>query len=141
MNVLGDVSGKRVRIVDDMGDSLNTLINASDAFFKCGALDVEAQVTHLYATGDALKRLNRSKISSLHTTDSMAQRATVLASPLVHITSIAPILTQSIADLTTQAEPNVRFHERHLGSTDLRDRLGRYVAAMTGQSAQHHNVP
>ncbi len=45
MNIIGDVSGKRCLLVDDIVDSGDTLINAAEALLMSGAKDVSAYIT------------------------------------------------------------------------------------------------
>lgn len=57
MEVIGDVLGKKVLIVDDMIDSAGTLAKAIDVLYYKGAVDVSAVATHgIFSTG-AYERL------------------------------------------------------------------------------------
>src|SRR3984957_13741750 len=46
MNIIGDVSGRRCIMVDDIVDSAGTLCNAAEALMEAGASGVSAYVTH-----------------------------------------------------------------------------------------------
>lgn len=57
MNVIGDVEGKDVIIVDDMVDTGGTLLKAATAFKKNGAKSVRACTTHGVLSGAAFENL------------------------------------------------------------------------------------
>jgi len=135
MNVLGkeNVVGRRVEIIDDMGDTFGTTIHAADAFMESGAESAHFIGTHGYFSNDAQGRLANSRISTVRISDSMALRPSVLANPKVDVVGIAPILAQIIADLSTKPEANIQFHERHTEPNDFRENLGRYVGTMMPQ--------
>ena len=63
MNIIGDVSGKRVILVDDMIDTAGTLCNAANALVeKGGAKEVYACATHGVLSGPAMERIQNSVI-------------------------------------------------------------------------------
>ena len=133
MSVLGreNVAGRKAIIIDDMGDTFGTAAGAARALSDAGATGVEFWGTHGYFSGKALDRIAASKIERVNVTNSMAVRSAVAETPNIHITDIAPILAQVIVDLTTKAEPDMRFTSRHLETNDERRRiLGRHVFAM-----------
>ncbi|MDR1467601.1 MAG: ribose-phosphate pyrophosphokinase [Oscillospiraceae bacterium] len=66
MNIIGDVKGKKVILVDDMIDTAGTLCNAAKAVIECGAAtQVYACATHGVISGPAVKRIKDSPISKL----------------------------------------------------------------------------
>ena len=77
MNIIGDVKGKTCIIVDDIIDSGGTIINAVDALKKNGAVDVYVFITHGVLSGDAAKKIQKSKIKKLIITDSIDNPATI----------------------------------------------------------------
>lgn len=63
MNIIGDVKGKRVVLVDDMIDTAGTLCNAAKALVEVGgATEVYACATHGVLSGSALERIKDSVI-------------------------------------------------------------------------------
>lgn len=62
MNIIGDVSGKKILLVDDMVDTAGTICNAAEALIKNGALEVYACATHAVLSGPALERIEKSPI-------------------------------------------------------------------------------
>lgn len=66
MNIIGDVKGKRVILVDDMIDTAGTLCNAANALVeKGGAKEVYACATHGVLSGPALQRIEDSVIKEV----------------------------------------------------------------------------
>lgn len=65
MNVIGDIEGKNVILVDDMIDTAGTITNAANALKDMGALDVYACATHPVLSGPAMERIEKSAIKQL----------------------------------------------------------------------------
>ena len=71
MELIGDVTGKNVVLVDDMVDTAGTLTKAADLMIERGALSVRAICTHPILSGNAYQRLEDSKLEQLIVTDSI----------------------------------------------------------------------
>lgn len=65
MNVIGDIEGKNVILVDDMIDTAGTITGAANALKDMGALDVYACATHPVLSGPAMERIEKSAIKQL----------------------------------------------------------------------------
>ncbi|MCB0456387.1 MAG: ribose-phosphate pyrophosphokinase [Flavobacteriaceae bacterium] len=74
MELIGDVTGKNVVLVDDMVDTAGTLTKAADLMMERGALSVRAICTHPILSGSAYERLEKSKLQELIVTDSIPLR-------------------------------------------------------------------
>lgn len=74
MELIGDVKGKNVVLVDDMVDTAGTLTKAADLMMERGALSVRAICTHPILSGNAYERLENSKLEELIVTDSIPLR-------------------------------------------------------------------
>jgi ribose-phosphate pyrophosphokinase len=74
MNIIGDVRGKNILIVDDLVDTAGTLCNAVTALKKAGARDVYAACTHPILSGNAIDRINSSGLKKILVTDSVPLR-------------------------------------------------------------------
>ena len=74
MELIGDVSGKNVIIVDDMVDTAGTLTKAADLMVERGAKSVRAIATHALLSGDAYEKIEKSKLKELIITDSIPQK-------------------------------------------------------------------
>jgi ribose-phosphate pyrophosphokinase len=71
MELIGDVTGKNVVLIDDMVDTAGTLTSAADLMIKKGAKSVIAICTHALLSGDAYEKIEKSKLSKLITSDSI----------------------------------------------------------------------
>lgn len=71
MELIGDVNGKNVVLVDDMVDTAGTLTKAADLMVERGAVSVRAITTHALLSGDAYEKIEKSKLSELIVTDSI----------------------------------------------------------------------
>lgn len=71
MELIGDVQGKNVVLVDDMVDTASTLTKAADLMIDRGALSVRAICTHPILSGEAYKKIEDSKLERLIVTDSI----------------------------------------------------------------------
>ena len=71
MELVGEVSGKNVIIVDDMADTLGTMKKAADLLLEKGAVSVRGVATHGVLSGNALKNLRESKITKFMVSDSI----------------------------------------------------------------------
>lgn len=65
MNIIGDVQGKRVILIDDMIDTAGTICNAANTLKERGATAVYACCTHGVLSGPAIQRIEESAIEEL----------------------------------------------------------------------------
>ena len=66
MNIIGDVKGKKVIILDDMIDTAGTLCNGAKAIVEIGgATEVYACATHAVLSGPAIERIKESVINEV----------------------------------------------------------------------------
>ena len=71
MNLIGDVNGKNVIMLDDMIDTAGTITNAANALKEFGAKDIYACCTHAVLSGPAIERIENSAISELIVLDTI----------------------------------------------------------------------
>lgn len=95
MNIIGDVSGKRAIIIDDMIDTAGTLSLASQALVDAGATEVYACCTHPVLSGPAIKRISESPIKQLVVTDSINMPAEKQIDKMVQV-SVGPLIGDAI---------------------------------------------
>lgn len=74
MELIGDVTGKNVVLVDDMVDTAGTLTKAADVMMERGAKSVRAICTHAILSGQAYERIENSQLVELIVTDSIPLR-------------------------------------------------------------------
>ncbi|NUM61192.1 MAG: ribose-phosphate pyrophosphokinase [Ignavibacteriaceae bacterium] len=72
MNIIGDVDGKDILIVDDLIDTAGTFVGAIDALKEKGALNIYGAITHPVLSGQALERINDSKVAKLFVSDTIS---------------------------------------------------------------------
>jgi ribose-phosphate pyrophosphokinase len=101
MELIGDVTGKNVVLVDDMVDTAGTLTKAADLMIERGALSVRAICTHGVLSGKAYENLNNSKLEELIITDTIP----------VDETKTSKIKVLSCADLFATVMKKVNMEE------------------------------
>ncbi|MEX0845632.1 MAG: ribose-phosphate pyrophosphokinase [Balneolaceae bacterium] len=98
MNLIGEVEGKNVLIVDDLIDTAGTLTNAAAALKERGALNIVAICTHPILSGPAYQRIEDSPIDELLVTDTVQLRQ---PSDKIRVLSIANIFAEAIQRIHT----------------------------------------
>ena len=71
MQIIGDVKGKNVIIIDDMVDTAGTITKAADIMKEAGALTVRACASHCVMSGPASERVQNSSLEEIVFTDSI----------------------------------------------------------------------
>ena len=71
MNIIGEVDGKDVLIVDDLIDTGGTIIGAVEALKEKGAKEIYAAITHPVLSGNALDRITDAHISKMYVSDTI----------------------------------------------------------------------
>ena len=96
MNIIGDVRGKKVILIDDMVDTAGTLCNSAQALIdKGGATEVIACATHGVLSGPAIERLQNSCIKELILLDTIP-RPPEKAIPKITLLPVAPLFAEAI---------------------------------------------
>ena len=93
MNIIGDVEGKNILIVDDLVDTAGTMCNAVEALLDAGAEKVYAACTHPVLSGKAIERINSSRLERLVVTDTLPLATT---SPKIEVESVSLIFAEAI---------------------------------------------
>lgn len=65
MNIIGDVKGKNVLVVDDLIDTANTFVAAVEALKANGAKEIYGAATHPILSGPAIERIENSSLKKL----------------------------------------------------------------------------
>ena len=71
MQIIGDVEGKNVVIIDDMVDTAGTITKAADIMKAAGAKTVRACASHCVMSGPASDRVQESALEEIVFTDSI----------------------------------------------------------------------
>lgn len=104
MEIIGEVSGKNVVIIDDLVDTAGTLCKAADLLIESGAKTVCAYCTHGVLSGSALENLTNSKIQKLYISDTVIE---YVDHPKIEIVSCAELLAKAIDHLITNKSLSV----------------------------------
>ena len=98
MELVGDVTGRNVVIVDDMADTLGTMCKAAELLMEKGAKSVRAIATHGILSGKAYTNLESSVLTELLVSDSIKANA----SPKLKVISCDRIIGKSIWGLVNR---------------------------------------
>jgi ribose-phosphate pyrophosphokinase len=104
VNIVGDIVGKDVLIVDDITETAGTLVNAAKLLRANGAKSVRAAVSHALLSPMAYERLGAGDIDELITSNSIPVEPRGL-----------PITVLSIAELLAQAIVRINNNESVTG--------------------------
>ena len=115
MTVIGNVSGKKCIIVDDICDTAGTLCKAAELLIKNGASEVHSYITHGVLSGPAVERITKSVMKSLVITDSIDASPAVLAAPNIRIVPTAPMFAQAILNIWNGTSVSSLFETDTLG--------------------------
>ena len=105
MELVGDVEGRNVVIVDDMADTLGTLKKASELIMEKGAKSVRAIATHGILSGAAMENLYSSQLTELMVSDSIPstlQKEKDQVGDKLKVISCDNIIARTIWGLTTK---------------------------------------
>ena len=107
IQIIGDVKGKDVVIVDDMVDTAGTITRAADEMMKAGAKSVRAVASHCVMSDPASDRVQQSALEEMVFTDSIpyAQKC-----PKVVQLSIAEMFARAIRAVSEQKSVSEEFN-------------------------------
>ncbi|MCG3175324.1 MAG: Ribose-phosphate pyrophosphokinase [Candidatus Omnitrophica bacterium] len=109
MNILGEVKGKNVLIVDDLAATAGSMCEASAALKKAGALKIYAAVSHPILSGPALERIKSSPIEEFVVTDSIPLDPTK-RDAIFKVLSVAPLLGEAIRRIHNEESVSSLFN-------------------------------
>ncbi|MEN9061472.1 MULTISPECIES: ribose-phosphate pyrophosphokinase [Ponticoccus] len=115
MTVIGDVTGKRCIIVDDMCDTAGTLCKAAEVIMDHGATEVHAYISHGVMSGPAVERITKSVLKTLVLTDSIQPTGPVSDAPNIRVLPTAPMFAQSILNIWNGTSVSSLFETETLG--------------------------
>ena len=101
MNVIGEVKGKNVIMIDDMIDTGGTIANAAHALRAQGAKDIFACGTHAVLSGSAIEKITNSPINELLVTDSIDLSLKNLPEK-IKILSVAPVVAEAVTRISNE---------------------------------------
>jgi len=95
MNIIGDINGKNVIMIDDIIDTAGTITLGAEALLEKGAKEVYACCSHPILSGPAIERLEKSPVKEVVVTNSILLPEEKLI-PKIKVLSIAPLLGEAI---------------------------------------------
>jgi ribose-phosphate pyrophosphokinase len=110
MNIMGEVAGKNVVIVDDIVATAGSLAEAAGAVKNAGAKDVYATITHPVLCGPAIERLAASPIKELVVTDTIPIEESKMITK-IKVLSLAPLLANAIKRIHNEESISILFEE------------------------------
>jgi ribose-phosphate pyrophosphokinase len=93
MNIIGDVKGKDIIMIDDMVDTAGTMVKAAAALKKNGATSVMACATHPVLSGKAYANLNAGELDELVVSNTLPVDGTCKK---IKVLSVAPLFGEVI---------------------------------------------
>jgi len=96
MNIIGNVEGKRIIILDDMIDTAGTVVQAAKAMREAGALEISICCTHPVLSGPALDRIEGSEIKEVIVTDTIPLSDRAKNCKKIKVLSVSGILGEAV---------------------------------------------
>ena len=93
MQVIGDVKGRDVILVDDLIDTGGTLCKAAELLLEKGATSVRAVCTHGLLSGKAVENIDKSVLEELIITDTIQQTK---SHPKIKVLTVADMFAKAI---------------------------------------------
>lgn len=108
MNVIGDIEGKNVILVDDIIDTAGTIVKAASVLKSFGAKKVYGCATHGVLSGPALDRIHNSELEKFVITDTipLSEMARI---DKIEVVSVAPILAEAIRRINSNESVSIIF--------------------------------
>jgi ribose-phosphate pyrophosphokinase len=106
MELIGDVKGKNVVLVDDMVDTAGTLTKAAEVMRERGAISVRAVCTHALLSGNAYERIENSLLEELIVTDSIPPKK---ESPKIKVLSCADLFADTMREVHENKSISSKF--------------------------------
>ncbi len=95
-NVIGEVADRDVVILDDMIDTAGTLVRSVEALLAQGARRVSAAVTHAVLSGQAMNRVNSSRMEKLIVTNTIPLNEESNNTDKIEVLSVAELFGEAI---------------------------------------------
>ena len=92
MNIIGDVDGKDVIIIDDMVDTAGTMVKAATALKNKGATSVIACATHAVLSGKAYENIENGELDELIITNTLESKP----HKKIIVLTVAPLFSEVI---------------------------------------------
>ncbi len=108
MNVIGDVNGKTVIMLDDMVDTAGTIVKASEALASLGAKKIYVCATHPVLSDNAAEKILKSPIAEFIFTDTIPLSKDK-ENDKIKVLSVAHIFAQAIERIYEDQPVSILF--------------------------------
>jgi ribose-phosphate pyrophosphokinase len=109
MHIIGRVRGRNCLIVDDLIDTAGTLVKATEALLDKGAISVSACATHAVLSGQAVERIESSKLKEVVLTNSIPLSEEARRSSKVRPLSVGKLLATGVQSIHEETSISVLF--------------------------------
>jgi ribose-phosphate pyrophosphokinase len=106
MNIIGEVKGRNVILIDDIIDTAGTLTSAAEALRDQGALEIIAACTHPLLSGPAYERIENSALSKLVVTNTIPLPR---PSERIEVVTVADMFSDAIGRIYTDESVSTLF--------------------------------
>ncbi len=96
MNIIGEVEGRDVLLLDDMIDTGGTIVQGARAIKEKGALRILAGCTHPILSGPALQRLNESPVDEVVATNTIPLNGKEDVCKKIKVLSVGSLLGEAV---------------------------------------------
>ena len=110
MNIMGEVEGKSVVIVDDIIATAGSVTEAAHAVMQKGAVNVSAAITHAVLCGPAMERIATSPLKEVVVTNTIPIEESKMTGK-VKVLTIAPLLANAIKRIHNEESISILFDE------------------------------
>ncbi|MCM8811463.1 MAG: ribose-phosphate pyrophosphokinase [Candidatus Omnitrophica bacterium] len=138
LDIMGEVKGKNVLIVDDLVSTAGSLVQAVRALKEAGALDIYAAISHPVLSGPAPQRLAASSLKELVVTDSIPIPKERLLDK-IKVLSVAPMFAEAIRRIHCEESISGLFHE-HWEEGGKKEEKGPPKRSSPGKGAKQQPV-
>ncbi len=96
MNIIGNIEGKSVILIDDMIDTAGTVVQGASALKNAGALEVSVCCTHPVLSGPAMERIEESDIKEVVVTDTIPLSERAQKCSKIKVLSVSRLLSEAV---------------------------------------------
>jgi ribose-phosphate pyrophosphokinase len=96
MNIIGDVKGAKVIVLDDMIDTAGTITQAAEALEAAGAVEISVCCTHPVLSGPAIERLEKSRVKEIIVTDTIPLSEKAAALDRIKVLSVSGLISEAV---------------------------------------------
>ncbi|MCX6349961.1 MAG: ribose-phosphate pyrophosphokinase [Candidatus Aureabacteria bacterium] len=108
-NLIGEVKGREVLIVDDLVSTGTSLVSAIAILKDKGAGEIQAAITHPILCGEAVSLVEACPLTTLWVTDTVPLSAAAARSPKIKVISVAGLLGEAIKRIHDNTPVSILF--------------------------------